>query len=211
VEQGCGACGCGVTYPAHSGGLGSPSGPTTGVCHSCWLDVALVNGGKPSGSAECGALRLCPEERSRGQKSPRWRAVRRCAVAACRRSGGADRDKTTLCASRRAATPHLSEGDCSHLGRASAARLLERGCLKFESVMWRAGAQSIPPTAQLRCLREKQESTPQKKNARGERAFSIQKSTRGEVELLCIHLTTLGDIATRIPEFLSGPCWRSKW
>jgi hypothetical protein len=62
---------------AHSGGLGSPSGPTTGVCHSCWLDVALVNGGKPSGSAECGALRLCPEERSRGQKSPRWRAVRR--------------------------------------------------------------------------------------------------------------------------------------
>jgi len=40
----------------HSGGPGSPSGPTTGVCHSCWLDVALVNGGKPSGSAECGAL-----------------------------------------------------------------------------------------------------------------------------------------------------------
>jgi hypothetical protein len=92
VEQGCGACGCGVTYPAHSGGLGSPSGPTTGVCHSCWLDVALVNGGKPSGSAECGALRLCPEERSRGQKSPRWRAGWRCAVAACRRSGGADRE-----------------------------------------------------------------------------------------------------------------------
>jgi hypothetical protein len=110
VEQGCGACGCGVTYPAHSGGLGSPSGPTTGVCHSCWLDVALVNGGKPSGSAECGALRLCPEERSRGQKSPRWRAVRRCAVAACRRSGGADRDRNHPCASRRVATPHPLRG-----------------------------------------------------------------------------------------------------
>jgi hypothetical protein len=140
VGLGCGACGCGVTYPAHSGGPGSPSDPTTGVCHSCWLDVALVNGGKPSGSAECGALRLCPEERSRGQKSPRWCAVRRCAVAACRRSGGADRDKTTLCASRRAATPHIFEGHCSYLGRASAARLREFGCLKFESVMarWRA-------------------------------------------------------------------------
>jgi hypothetical protein len=154
VEQGCGACGCGVTYPAHLGGPGSPSDPTTGVCHSCWLDVALVNGGKPSGSAECGALRLCPEERSRGQKSPRWRAVRRCAVAACRRSGGADRDRNHPLRLTARCHPSSFEGDCSHLGRASAARLRERGCLKFESVMWRAGAQSIPPTAQLRCLRE---------------------------------------------------------
>jgi hypothetical protein len=105
VGQGCGACGCGVTYPAHSGGLGSPSDPTTGVCHSCWLDVALVNGGKPSGSAECGALRLCPEERSRGQKSPRWRAGWRCAVAACRRSGGADRENYHYFASSGALPP----------------------------------------------------------------------------------------------------------
>ncbi len=38
--------------PTHSGeGPGHRSGPTTGVCHSCWLDVALVNGGKPSGSS----------------------------------------------------------------------------------------------------------------------------------------------------------------
>jgi hypothetical protein len=137
VGLGCGACGCGVTYPAHSGGPGSPSDPTTGVCHSCWLDVALVNGGKPSGSAECGALRLCPEERSRGQKSPRWCAVRRCAVAACRRSGGADRDKTTLCASRRAATPHVSRGDYPNnsgsLSRENANSCVQNsGCLTVE-------------------------------------------------------------------------------
>jgi hypothetical protein len=128
----------------HSGGLGSPSGPTTGVCHSCWLDVALVNGGKPSGSAECGALRLCPEERSRGQKSPIavadcvnlsavWRAVRRCAVAACRRSGGADRDRNHPLRLTARCHPSSFEGDCSHLGRASAARMRERGCLICES------------------------------------------------------------------------------
>jgi hypothetical protein len=135
----------------HSGGLGSPSDPTTGVCHSCWLDVALVNGGKPSGSAECGALRLCPEERSRGQKSPLavadcvnlsavWRAVRRCAVAACRRSGGADRDKTTLCASRRAATPHRLRGDYPHNSGSLSRETARAWLFEFESVMarWRA-------------------------------------------------------------------------
>ena len=56
AEPGCGACGRGVTYPAHSGGLGEPSGPTMGLCHSCWLDAVLVNGAKSPGSTECGAL-----------------------------------------------------------------------------------------------------------------------------------------------------------
>jgi hypothetical protein len=73
----------GRRFLTHSGGLGSPSGPTTGVCHSCWLDVALVNGGKPSGSADCGGLRRCPEERSRGQKSPRWSVERRFRSLCC--------------------------------------------------------------------------------------------------------------------------------
>ena len=43
---------------------------------------------------------------------------------------------------------------------------------------------------------------PQKKNARGERAFSISQATWGEWDLLRYRMTTLGDIGTRIPETL---------
>jgi hypothetical protein len=38
----------------------------------------------------------------------------------------------------------------------------------------------------------------QKKNARGERAFSVSQSTWGEWDLLRYRMTTLGDIGMRI-------------
>ncbi len=104
-----------------------------------WVAVRAHYGALPEtaglGQAKAGkpAEATSQEARPQGQKSPRWRAVRRCAVAACRRSGGADRDRNHPLRLTARCHPSCFEGDCSHLGRASAARLRERGCLKFRN------------------------------------------------------------------------------
>ena len=82
----CGACGRGRTYPSHSGGLGSPSGPTTGLCHSVAGRVRMTAGESRSDGRAPASFQY-PEARSLGQKPSRWHAVRRCAAQVCRRSG----------------------------------------------------------------------------------------------------------------------------
>src|SRR5436305_13554659 len=52
-----------------SGGLGEPSGPTTGLCLQ-WLDGTGEGWGNLPGWRACSRLR--PEVRPQGQKSLRW-------------------------------------------------------------------------------------------------------------------------------------------
>jgi hypothetical protein len=92
----CGAYGREGDVPSRTReALGSRPGPLQALTETAGLGQAKA--GKPAGATS-------QEARPRGQKSPIavadcvnlsavWRVVRRCAVAAYRRSGGVDRDK----------------------------------------------------------------------------------------------------------------------
>jgi len=63
------------------GRLGSPSDPTTGVCHRMAGRGPDEGGRKPAGSGQRKCAPPAPEARSRGAKSPRWSAGRRAPFA----------------------------------------------------------------------------------------------------------------------------------
>ena len=117
----CGACGRGRTYPSHSGGLGSPSGPTTGLCHSVAGRVRMTAGESRSDGRAPASFQY-PEARSLGQKPSRWHAVRRCAAQVCWRSGRQEQRQkppSRLAAHR---LPSCFEGRPAHTSDAQAPR-----------------------------------------------------------------------------------------
>ena len=99
--------------------LGSRPGPLRGSAFDGWTR----NGRRrakacPGRSFQASAV---PGSTARSQKSPRWRAERRCAIGSFVADGGADRDTHHPCANRRAATPHR-EGRITQSSGANAPR-----------------------------------------------------------------------------------------
>ena len=153
---GCGACGRGVTYPMHSGGRGSPSGPTTGPCLR-WLDWDRLMAGKPAGCHVPGSTVLPPQiaavERRKAFPWPLIPGV----------PGITLRPLYPRRAFRRSAAPHChEERKCQHNSgawrrenaEACDEQELAPGCLKFESDVAsepRSSTRCAPPPSAGSC------------------------------------------------------------
>src|SRR3954471_22305804 len=87
--------------PTGSGGLGFPSGLTTGPCHCVWLD-----GDRQRREI---AVRQVPGRTDRGLKTPRRDAERRCRVPLFPGNPGSKPRLLPRCAFRRPVSPQEGE------------------------------------------------------------------------------------------------------